>query len=251
MDALNATALETQVREELSSFGIACTAEQAAALVKHLLLVIEKNKVVNLTRITDPVDAVTLHVVDSLLPLACDAVRLARSSWFVDMGTGAGFPGIPLGIMTGAHGLLVDSVNKKVAAVSEFVRKLGASSLHATHARIEECVSTCGERQDYVFARAVAQSNVLIEYATPLLKTGGCLILEKGRLTEEELSHAEAAARLCGLSLVSRETFELPRKLGHREILIYQRTGTARVKLPRKAGEAKRHPLGEETPAAR
>ena len=244
MDTLDTLAFERQVSEELASYHITCTERQAHQLVKHLMLVIEKNKVTNLTRITDPQEAVTLHVVDSLLPLACEAVRLNSDERYLDMGTGAGFPGIPLGIMSGAHGLLVDSVNKKVAVVSEFASRLGLTALHAVHARVEDCAVAYPARQDYVFARAVAQSNVLIEYAAPLLKMNGLLILEKARPTDDEISCAARAAKICGLEMVSRETFELPRDLGHREILIYKRVANPLIRLPRKAGEAKRHPLG-------
>ncbi len=242
---MDAQALEARVRDELSLFGIECDDGQARQLVKHLLLVIEKNKVVNLTRITDPLEAVTLHVVDSLLPLACPGVAMDRSTRFMDIGTGAGFPGIPLGIMTGAHGLLVDSVNKKVLAVGEFAAQLGLTALHALHARVEDYASEYPRSQDYVFARAVAQSNVIIEYAAPLLKNEGMLVLEKARPSEEELEHAARAAEICGLDRVSRETFELPRELGHREILIYIQKRKPSILLPRKAGEAKRFPLGE------
>lgn len=245
MDALDVQSLEARVAEELELFGIECSPEQARRLVKHLLLAIEKNEVMNLTRITDPREAVTLHIVDSLLPLACDDVDLGRSSRFMDIGTGAGFPGIPLGIMTGAHGLLVDSVNKKVLAVGEFVSRLGLTALHALHTRVEDFASERPQSQDYVFARAVAQSNVIIEYAAPLLKVGGLLVLEKARPTDDEIARAERAAKICGMSPVSRETFELPHDLGHREILIYKKETAPSIALPRKAGEAKRRPLGE------
>ena len=246
MESSDRLGLEQSVIDQLSAYGVACSPQQACLLIRHLELVIEKNKVVNLTRITDPGEAVSLHVVDSLLPLSCDDVALNRSCKYLDMGTGAGFPGIPLGIMTGAHGLLVDSVNKKVQAVGEFARALGLSSLHARHARIEELPAQIGASQDYVFARAVAQSNVLIEYATPLLKKGGRLVLEKGRPSDDELRAAAAAAKICGMTQVSRETFELFGNLGHREIIIFERTGSPSIALPRKTGEAKRRPLGAE-----
>ena len=233
-----------QLQDQLAQFGISCTDEQADLLVRHLRLVVEKNKVVNLTRITDLDEAVTLHLVDSLLPLACPEVSMGPKTSFVDMGTGAGFPGIPLGVMTGAHGLLIDSVGKKVAAVSEFIHELGLSGITARHSRVEDLSSDVLGKQDYVFARAVAQANILVEYAAPLLVSGGTLVLEKARPEDEELACAERAAKLCGLSYVSRETFELPFERGHREILVYQKTGKAQVKLPRRAGMAKQDPLG-------
>ena len=238
------TSYERQLQDQLAQYGISCADEQAALLLHHLDLVIEKNKVVNLTRITNKEEAISLHVVDSLLPLACADVSMGTTTCFVDMGTGAGFPGIPLGVMTGASGLLVDSVGKKVAAVSEFLGELGLVSLTAIHTRVEDVRHEVLGHQDYVFARAVAQTNVLIEYATPLLSQGGCLVLEKARPDENELACAERAAKLCGLTSVSRETFELPYERGHREILIYQKTGRPKVKLPRRAGMAKQTPLG-------
>lgn len=236
--------LEQRLIDELSGFGIACTPERAALLIRHLLLVIEKNKVVNLTRITDPSEAVTLHLVDSLLPLASNLVVMDEKTRYVDMGTGAGFPGLPLAIMTGAHGMLIDSVGKKVAAVQEFAEALECAQVETRHTRVEDLPRESFGTFDYVFARAVAQSNVLIEYATPLLKKSGLLVLEKARPTDEELAAAERAAQVCGLSYVSRETYELPHELGHRELLFYKKTAKPRVKLPRKAGLAKKEPLG-------
>lgn len=237
--------LEEQLRRELECQGIPCNAQQASLLVQHLLLVIEKNKSMNLTHITDPVDAVTLHVVDSLLPLACEGVSLSSDDSFLDMGTGAGFPGICLGIMTDAQGLLVDSVGKKILAVKGFIEDLGLHKLSTKKARLEELPSMACETRDYVVARAVAKSNILIEYATPLLKRQGILVLEKARPTPDEIKHAHKAAQICGMSFVSRETFELRDALGHREILIYKKTGPCQISLPRRVGMAKQKPLGE------
>ncbi len=238
--------LVQQLCEELATYGISCSEEQGRLLVSYLDLVIEKNKVVNLTRISDPVEAVTLHLVDSLLPLACDDVTIRAEDNFLDMGTGAGFPGVPVAVLTGAQALLVDSVGKKVAAVDEFAQQLGLTKVATKHARLEDLARTIPGSQDYVFARAVAQTNVLIEYATPFLKQNGTLVVEKGHPEDSELLEAERAAEICGLVLVSRETFELPRDLGHREILLYRRVRKSKVKLPRKVGMAKNNPLGQK-----
>ena len=216
--------LEMQLLSELSSYGICCSSRQASLLIHHLHLVIEKNKVMNLTRITEPEDAITLHVVDSLLPLACHTSLLGSESRYVDIGTGAGFPGIPLGIMTDAQGTLIDSVGKKVSAAEDLARE--------------------NELFDAVFARAVAQSNVLVEYAAPLLSNGGHCVLEKANISTDELDAAKRAARICGLSLVSRETFELSRSHGHREIIVFEKRSKPQIKLPRRTGEAKQSPLG-------
>lgn len=236
-------ALVDQLLSELSSYGISLEREKAEVLVSYLELVIEKNKTLNLTRITNPEEAVTLHLVDSLLPLACKELTVTFASTLLDMGTGAGFPGVPLAVTTGAQSLLVDSVGKKVAAVAEFVGKLGIGNVRTEHGRLEDIARELPGTQDVVIARAVAQTKVLIEYATPFLSTNGMLVVEKGRPEELELQEAEKTAEVCGLKFVSRETFELSHSLGHREILFYQRVRNSNVKLPRQAGMAKKQPL--------
>ena len=235
-------ALQLQLVDELGGFGIYCSEVQASRLVEHVCLVIEKNKKFNLTRIVDPLDAITLHVVDSLI--VTRVVELGVDRCFLDLGTGAGFPGIPLAIVTGARGVLLDSVGKKVDAVAEFCEQLGLDGLSAAHARVEDFARDHRGEFDVVCARAVAQTNVLVEYGAPLLSRGGKLVVMKGSPSDEELAAAVRAADLCGMSLVSRETFELPRELGHREILVYEKVRKSKVALPRQAGMAKRQPLG-------
>lgn len=234
---------EELLAQALGEMGISSTGEQRALMLRHLDLVEEKNKVMNLTRITDARTAAILHIVDSLLLL--DGVNGAPTGAMLDIGTGAGFPGIPLAVMTGRGGLLIDSVGKKAAAVQEFLRVLGLDGrLQARQERAEELALK--ERGQYavVVARAVSQLNTLVEYATPLLKKGGRLVVTKGNLTPEERTAGEAAATICGLRNVSRETFELPQGLGHREILTFEKFRGSQVKLPRKTGMAQHHPLG-------
>lgn len=239
---MNRDALKTQLLEELRSYCIGCSSDQADFLLEHMFLVLKKNEQLNLTRITEPTDAVTLHIVDSLVPLSFLPVRAGTR--FLDLGTGGGYPGIPLAIMTQTSGVLLDSVGKKVAAVNEFIQSLSLGSVTAVHSRVEDYARVHKAEFDFVFARAVAQSNVLIEYAAPLLKIHGLLVLEKARPSQQELDAALVACALCGMSFVSRETTELPRNLGHREILIYEKTSAPKLKLPRQAGLAKREPLG-------
>jgi 16S rRNA (guanine527-N7)-methyltransferase len=212
-------------------------------LACHLDLVIDKNRTMNLTRIDSFEDGAYLHVADSLLLLS--AFDKAPKGAFVDVGTGAGFPGIPLAVATGRKALLVDSVGKKAAAVREFVCELGIDKrVEVSNERIEVLGKTRRGRYAVVTARAVAQTNVLIEYAAPLLKSGGHLVVAKARISDEELDAANRAARVCGLKNVSRETFELPDNRGHREVLSYERVGNPSIKLPRAIGMAQHHPLG-------
>ncbi len=230
----------------LEPYGIETDDGQRRLLLTHLDLVVEKNRVMNLTRIVDPDDAIVRHVVDSLLllPSFGEFQGQAGQTSFVDIGTGAGFPGIPLGIMTEYHGVLIDSVAKKVTAVNEFIDELGLSNrLTAQAIRAEELAKKQKSSFDLVTARAVADLGILVEYASPLLKMGGRLVVSKARITDDEIERGIKTSALVGMKHVSRETYELPNDEGHREVLVFVREGSCKVKLPRQVGMAKHKPL--------
>lgn len=233
------------VAEALRDCGLDVRDRDCELLARHLDLVINKNHTLNLTRIDSVEDGAYLHVADSLLLLG--AVGAAPAGPMLDIGTGAGFPGIPLSIVAHRRGTLVDSVGKKVAAVEEFLHELGLDAyLEARHIRVEDLAREQRGRYAVVTARAVAQTNVLVEYAAPLLQGRGRLVVAKARPSEEELETADRAAVLCGLKRVSRETFELPGDRGHREVISYERVGKPSIRLPRATGMAKKKPLGME-----
>lgn len=237
---LESDELRELLYSDASSFGIELTDNQTYLLLKYIDLVVEKNKVINLTRITDPISAIRLHLIDSLLL----AAAVSSKCKFIDIGTGAGMPGIPFAIATGSNGYLLDSVGKKIIAVNEFINELGLQkSLLGVNSRAEEFVLKCHHTLDLVMARAVAPLCTLVEYASPFLHTDGLFLAAKSRITNEELSDGLKAASIVGLSMVSRETFELPDNAGHREILVFQKNGKEKVRLPRKNGMAKNHPL--------
>lgn len=146
--------------------------------------------------------------------------------------------------MSDAHGVLLDSVTKKVVAVSEFLSSLNLNNRISTSSdRAESYALDHRNEFDLVCARAVAPLASLVEYAAPLLSFNGRFITTKAQISEEEFSAGLKAAKLCGLSYVSRETFELPQNSGHREILIFKKQNNASVKLPRMVGMAKNKPL--------
>ena len=229
----------------LESFGIATTRQQRELLLQHLDLVVEKNKVMNLTRIVDDREAIIRHLVDSLLLVpSIEGAAAGQEISFVDVGTGAGFPGIPLGIVRKWNGTLIDSVGKKVRAVSEFIASLGLEDrLTAESVRAEDLARHQSERFDIVTARAVADLGVLVEYASPLLKAGGALVVSKAQIASDEIARGDKTGKIVGLQRVSRETYELPEDQGHREILTYKKTTKSKVKLPRQTGMAKNKPL--------
>ena len=146
--------------------------------------------------------------------------------------------------MTDDLGVLIDSVTKKSKAVDEFIGQLGLSDrLVARSIRAEELALEEPASFDYVVARAVADLATLVEYASPLLKNDGYLIVSKANIDEQELRRGMKTADLVGLQRVSRETFELPNGQGHRETYLFQKKHPSKVKLPRKPGMAKHKPL--------
>ncbi len=235
---------EEKLSVYLNDYGIQATGEQVLGLLKHLDLVIEKNKVVNLTRITNVEEALVLHILDSLLPLTLPGVSERLSKAYLDMGTGAGFPGIPIGLLSGSQGVLIDSVGKKISAVNEFCDELGLKKVHGEHGRLEELAVTHRGEFGLVFARAVAQANVLVEYAAPFLTKNGMLVLEKANPQMSEINASNKAAKICGMRMLEPVEFELPDELGHRTILLYIKDDSPSIKLPRRTGLAKQSPLG-------
>lgn len=228
----------------LDGMGIACTPRQADLLLKHLTLVVDKNKDLNLTRITTIDDGIHLHIIDSLLSLP-HLMTYGKGLNVLDLGTGGGFPGIPLAIMSNFQVTLLDSITKKVSTVDSFISQLGLSErCEAVCMRSEELAQTQAASFDVVIARAVAQTNVLIEYAAPLLKTDGVLCAMKARISDDEIDAAHRAADVCGMSIVSRETFELPESHGSREIIYIEKIAEPSIKLPRRNGMATKRPLG-------
>lgn len=229
----------------LGMYGIPTSEDQRDLMLRHLDLVVEKNRVMNLTRIVDPQDAIIRHLVDSLLLVpTVKGVCTSHSTEFVDIGTGAGFPGVPLCIATGFKGTLIDSVGKKARAVEEFIGELGLSERSlALPMRAEELARMRFETYRLVVARAVADFGVLVEYASPLLEHGGHLIVSKAHISPEELERGKKTGDIVGLEYVSRETYELPLDRGHREILCMQKTSKSKRKLPRSNGLAKSKPL--------
>ena len=235
---------ENVLKELLLNYGINSTEIQRKQLLKHIELLTEINEKLNLTRITSVDDALVLHILDSLLPLkVCDDF-LTNKKNYIDIGTGGGFPGLPLSIMSNNQSLLVDSIGKKVNAVQTMINEIGLNDrVRAEKLRAEEIPNSYKMKFDFVTFRAVAKTNILLEYAEPFLAAQGILIVMKANVDVIELQDASQAAKIFGYENVSRETFELPNILGHREILLYKKVAKSKIKLPRKNGMAKSNPF--------
>lgn len=241
------TESDEQIEELVSELEALCSqmdididGNGAEICVRHLLLVNQVNQYMNLTRIQDIHDALVLHVVDSLALTRDLPIEPER---FLDMGTGAGFPGIPFAVYTQCEGVLLDSVGKKVNAVNAFIDKLNIPDLHAVHGRCESYALAERGSFDVVFARAVGQMNLIVEYGAPFLEDDGYLIIAKANPSDDEVRLAERTAEICGLERVGTDSFDLPRDLGHRTVFLYQKVSDPRVTLPRPVGLAKKQPF--------
>ena len=232
------------VQTYADTYGIDVSATRASLLLRHLDLLVDANEKVNLTRIVDPQDAIVRHVIDSLLFLPTVDDCVDPTARFVDIGTGGGFPGIPLAIMRDLRGTLIDSVGKKTKCVAHFLQKLELDCrIVAESIRAEDLARRESQSFDLVVARAVAQLAALVEYAAPLLKMSGMLIVSKANISNEEIQSGERVADITGLRIVSRETYELPNDAGHREVIALKKIRPSRVKLPRTNGAAVHKPL--------
>lgn len=218
---------------------VGCDALQLC--VQHLQKVLNTQDKVNTTAITDYQEALTLHIADSLLLLP--EVNKTQGT-IIDIGTGAGFPGLPLAIATGRQTVLLDARSKKIAAVDPVIRELGLqSSVTTSCERVETYAQDHQGLFGCVVARAVGPLEVLLEYASPLLQQEGSLVAAKGREDAQEFANASKAARQVGMQLDSSRTCTLPSGQV-RTVYKYMKVSTPKVPLPRKPGRAVKRPLG-------
>lgn len=222
----------------LAAAGVTVTEAQALLLLRHVQLVLAANTRMNLTRITIGVDVLDLHIVDSLAFLAhVDPPNGA----VLDMGSGAGFPGIPLAIL-GYDVTLCESVKKKAAFLTEAIDALELKC-RVSPLRTEELAIASPSSFGTTIARALSSLPALVELASPLLHRNGRLIALKGRLGPSERQQADAAAAVCGMTTMDVVTYSLPRG-DDRAVCVSRKAGSPRIRLPRRPGMAQRQPLG-------
>jgi len=227
--------------ELLKTYKIELSPENISILAAHLRFVLEKNREINLTSITDHENALILHVVDSLLVLP--ELEAAPAGKMLDMGSGAGYPGIPLAVATRRQTTLLDSRKKKVQVIQEFLSQHPELSFcTAEAARAEDYALTYREGFSVVVTRALAVLPVLLELASPLLPIGGQLIALKGRLSTDERTRAEKLYDATGMGSKSHRAYPLPSG-EHREAVVYEKMKPAQIGLPRQVGRAQRSPL--------
>ena len=200
---------------------------------------IEYNKNVNLTAITEREEVFIKHFYDSCLAESF----IPKGASVVDIGTGAGFPGLPLKIVRNDIKLhLVDALNKRITFLNLLKDKLSIEFL-TTHARAEEFCSTHRESFDVCVSRAVAKLNTLLEYCLPLVKIGGTFIAYKGSNVEEELNLSKKALKEMGGEILKVENFNLPNNMGERNLIVIKKTSHTPNKYPRAKNLPKTNPI--------
>ena len=224
---------------------IELTPEQQLAFERYSNALIAWNERYNLTAITDPVNIETKHFLDSMTCLQVMGVpNLAR---VVDVGTGAGFPGLPLKILYRQMKLtLVESIGKKVEFCRHVIKTLDLTGVELIHDRAENVGHKEGHRQlyDWALARAVAAMPVLVEYLLPLLRVGGQAVIQKGETGPAEAHAAEDALRILGGKLEQIIPVELPRVVESRYLIVVQKNAATPLKYPRRVGIPTKRPLG-------
>lgn len=228
--------------DETKKNGMELSDKQIAQFNLYYELLTAKNKVMNLTAITEYNDVVKKHFIDSMM--ISRVLDMKKINSLCDVGTGAGFPGIPLKIVyPHLHLTLVDSVGKRVNFLTEVVEKLGLEDVEAIHSRTEDLAhnSKYREKYDLVTARAVASMNVLSEYCIPYAKIGGYFAAYKSGNIEEEIENAKNAVKTLGGKIEKTDMFELY-EMGRSIVLIRKVNSTPKI-YPRKAGTPSKNPL--------
>lgn len=216
--------------------------KQINQFYKYMNLLIKWNEKINLTAITEPKDIILKHFIDSL---TVDKY-IKNEELLVDVGTGAGFPGIPIKIFRpDIRVVLVDSLNKRINFLNEVINELELQKIEAIHSRVEEFGKNKNYREkfDIVTARAVANLSVLSEYLLPLVKIGGKCICMKGNEIEQELDNSKNAIKTLGGKVNKVEKFKLPESDINRHIIIIDKIKDTPSKFPRKPGIPSKEPI--------
>ena len=231
--------MEQLLHSGLTQMGL--PTEGIPALMRYADLLVEKNKVMNLTAITEPADIATLHFLDSVAMLTLADLKGKKMA---DVGTGAGFPGMPLKIVEPSLQLtLLDSLNKRIDFLKEVCADLGLKDVECVHGRAEEFAANHRESYDIVTSRAVANLQMLSELCLPLVKLGGYFLSMKAVDSEEEVNAAKNAIKTLGGQIEKVVDYAIPgTDVQHRLIFIKKIKETPK-KYPRAFAKIKKNPL--------
>lgn len=232
------------LEQKLGELGIKQDQNQLERFHKFYQLLIEWNKVMNLTGITEYEDVVKKHFVDSLSIIK--AIDLSGIHTVIDVGTGAGFPGIPLKIaFPHLRVVLLDSLNKRIKFLDEVISQLGLTEIRTIHGRAEEYArkEEYREQFDLCVSRAVANLSTLSEYCLPYIQVGGIFVPYKSGEIDDEVEQSKKAVRILGGNIKDVMKFELPGTDIHRSFVLIHKEQHTQKKYPRKAGIPAKEPL--------
>lgn len=226
---------------ELEKSGIIITDSQLQKLEKYFVILREKNKIMNLTKIIEKTDVYLKHFYDSLTIVKI--LNLNKNIKLCDIGSGAGFPGIVLKIMFPELNItLIDSLNKRVKFLNYVIEELDLDKIKAIHCRAEEYAKSNIELYDVVTARAVAKTNILLELSMPMLKVNGTFIAMKAKI-DEEIQEIDSTCKKLNCKLEKIETFKLPIEESIRNLISFRKISSTDKKYPRKFEQIKKNPL--------
>ena len=237
---------EKVFKEELKNNALAIDVileeDMVEKLYQYKNLVVEWNEKINLTAITEDFEFIIKHLVDSLTINR----HIEKNKTIIDIGTGAGFPGIPLKILNKDNKvILFDSLNKRLKVLEDIIEKLDLQNIETLHGRAEETFRSKEHREKYDVAvsRAVAALNVLVELMLPSVKLGGICICMKGNNADTEIKEAEKAIKELGGKIIKVEKIVLPKLDLERNIIIIKKVKQTSNKYPRKPGTPQKEPI--------
>ena len=231
-----------KLRENAQVIGVTLDDTQLEQFYNYKNLVVEWNEKINLTAITDDLEFVVKHFVDSLTINK----YIEPGKTIIDIGTGAGFPGIPVKILNKDNKvILFDSLNKRLKVLEDIIEKIGLNNIETLHGRAEETFKNKKHREKYDIAtsRAVAALNVLVELMLPAVKVGGICICMKGNNADVEIEEAKKAIKELGGEIVKVEKLLLPELNLERNIVIIKKVKQTQNKDPRKPGTPQKEPI--------
>ncbi len=228
------------LKEIFEKYDIEVSQNQADMFDKYFSMLVETNKHLNLTAITEEREVLIKHFLDSVLP----AKLIPQNATLVDVGTGAGFPALPLKIVRpDLKVCLVDSLNKRVNFLKDVCGELKLENISALHSRAEDFAKNHREKFDVAVARAVAQLNTLAEYLLPLVKVGGVAVIYKSSKLEEELKDAKKAIEILGAKVEKIEKIVVDEENLERNILVLKKVKNTPNKYPRDKNKPKLDPI--------
>lgn len=236
--------LMKQIETLFAEAGIPVNKKQLEQFSQLLGLFKYHNAQLNLSAIRQDEDIIVKHFVDSLLPILY--FDLEQSNTLFDIGSGGGFPGLPLGIFYPHLEVTInDAVEKKMHAVMSMAQDIGLSNVLTLPGRAEDIGRDSAHREQYdiVTARAVALMPIVLEYAAPLLKVGGKIILYKGETYQDEIVQSRRALDELHLEVESVHIAELPQNMGERAIIVFNKSAPISEEYPRRVGVPKKKPL--------